>query len=110
MGCLIKEDANGIDSIISREHRNLQTSRPFRLHAINDFGLEAARNLNNAAIREIQIDLVEVDYIDSSAIGALLVLLDKSKRASKTLLLNGASGVVRQTLENMSIGQVIPMR
>jgi anti-anti-sigma factor len=82
----------------------------FDWHAINDFGLGAAQNLNNAAIREIQIDLVEVDYIDSSAIGALLVLLDKSKRASKTLLLNGASGVVRQTLENMSIGQVIPMR
>ena len=82
----------------------------FDWHAINDFGLEVARNMNNAAICEIQVDLSEVDYIDSSAIGALLVLLDKSKRAGKTVLLNGASGVVRQTLENMSIGQVIPMR
>jgi len=82
----------------------------FDWHAINDFGLEAAKNLDSAATQEIEIDLAGVDYIDSSAIGALLVLRDKSKRAGKTLTLRGANGVVLQTLENMSIGQVIPMK
>ena len=49
--------------------------------------------------REIQIDLADVDYIDSSALGTLLVAQDRCKTAGKSIALARAKGTVQQVLE-----------
>ena len=49
--------------------------------------------------REILINLREVTYLDSSALGLLLVSQDKAKERSKTILLGGLQGSVKQVLE-----------
>lgn len=49
--------------------------------------------------REVSIDLSGVDYLDSSALGMLLMLRDKAKSANKTVILTGSQGAVKQVLD-----------
>jgi len=50
-------------------------------------------------IREIEIDFNDVDYLDSSALGMLLMLRDKASGSGKEVSLIGVKGSVRQVLE-----------
>ena len=50
-------------------------------------------------VREIEIDLGNVDYLDSSALGMLLLLREKCSNVNKTLALSSCRGVVLQVLE-----------
>ena len=53
----------------------------------------------NAAIKEIQIELGSVDYMDSSALGMLLLALEQAKAVGKTVSLAGATGAVKAILD-----------
>ncbi len=55
--------------------------------------------VQSEAAREIQIDLRNVVYIDSSALGMLLLSLENAKAAGKTISLTGATGPVKQVLD-----------
>lgn len=48
---------------------------------------------------EIHVDLGAVDYLDSSALGMLLMLRDKAKNVGKTVVLANSQGTVRQVLD-----------
>jgi anti-anti-sigma factor len=50
-------------------------------------------------VREIEIDFQGVDYLDSSALGMLLMLRDKASGSGKDISLVGVKGSVRQVLE-----------
>lgn len=45
------------------------------------------------------VDLSEVSYLDSSALGMLLLLRDRARHANKSVTLSGVKGTVRQVLE-----------
>ena len=47
----------------------------------------------------LKVDLENVAYLDSSALGMLLMLRDKARTASRTVVLSQAKGSVRQVLE-----------
>jgi len=47
----------------------------------------------------IRVDLAQLEYLDSSALGMLLMLRDRSKAAGKAVVLAGARGTVRQVLD-----------
>ncbi|MGE5384906.1 MAG: STAS domain-containing protein [Betaproteobacteria bacterium] len=53
----------------------------------------------DANVREIVIDFDSVDYLDSSALGMLLMLRDKVGGAGKNVLLTGVRGNVKQVLD-----------
>lgn len=53
----------------------------------------------NPEVREIEIDFREVDYLDSSALGMLLMLRDKASGSGKDISLTGVKGSVKQVLE-----------
>lgn len=55
---------------------------------------------------EIKVDLGGVDYLDSSALGMLLMLRDKAKGAGKTVALSGARGSVKQVIEIANFGKL----
>ena len=55
--------------------------------------------LGQAGERNLQVDLGEVTYLDSSALGMLLMLRDKAKAAGKDVSLVGVKGSVRQVLD-----------
>jgi len=54
--------------------------------------------LSNPVIREIQINFAEVNYIDSSALGMLMLLKDKAEAASKKVRLVQVHGLSKDLL------------
>ena len=59
-----------------------------------------------SAEREIQVDLGGVDYLDSSALGMLLMLRDKAKAASREVSLARCTGAVKQVLDIANFGKL----
>jgi anti-anti-sigma factor len=60
----------------------------------------------NREVREIAIDFDEVDYLDSSALGMLLMLRDKVGGAGKDVVLTGVRGNVKQVLDIANFGKL----
>ena len=54
----------------------------------------------------VDVDLGEVAYLDSSALGMLLMLRDKAKGASREVRLIHARGSVRQVLDIANFGKL----
>ncbi len=54
--------------------------------------------LTNANIREIQVNFAEVNYIDSSALGMLMLLKEKADSAGKKIRLVQVHGLARELL------------
>jgi anti-anti-sigma factor len=70
----------------------------FDFNAHRDFRDAVDKALATTA-REIHIDMSAVDYLDSSALGMLLMLRDKAKSATRDVALTNCSGAVKQVLE-----------
>lgn len=58
---------------------------------------------------EIKVDLGGVDYLDSSALGMLLMLRDKAKGAGKSVALASARGSVKQVIEIANFGKLFTL-
>jgi anti-anti-sigma factor len=65
----------------------------------NEFMVQADVAVADGAGSEFRIDMSGLDYIDSSALGMLLMLRDKAKKFNRTVILSGAYGYVRQVLD-----------
>lgn len=83
----------------------------FRLGGRFDFN--AHREFRDGVDRALQqqetrvdVDLGEVAYLDSSALGMLLMLRDKAKSAGREVRLVNARGSVRQVLEIANFGKL----
>lgn len=70
---------------------------------------EAVDQAIKEAVREIQVDLGEVDYLDSSALGMLLMLRDKAKGAGKAVALANARGSVKQVIDIANFGKLFTL-
>lgn len=62
-----------------------------------------------AASREIVIDFALIEYLDSSALGMLLIARDKSKEAGKTVALKNARGPAKQVLDIANFDRIFPI-
>ncbi len=58
------------------------------------------------AIRTVVVDFNDVDYLDSSALGMLLMLRDKLGGANKEIALAGVRGNVKQVLDIANFGKL----
>lgn len=63
----------------------------------------------DAAIHAVIVDLSSVDYLDSSALGMLLMLRDKLGGANKEVALTGVRGNVKQVLDIANFGKLFPI-
>lgn len=70
---------------------------------------EAVDQAVQQAQREILVDLAGVDYLDSSALGMLLMLRDKARNASKEVLLGSARGAVKQVIDIANFGKLFTL-
>lgn len=61
------------------------------------------------AARDIHVDLNGVDYLDSSALGMLLMLRDKAKGAGKEVSLANARGSVKQVIDIANFGKLFAL-
>jgi HptB-dependent secretion and biofilm anti anti-sigma factor len=78
----------------------------FDFNCHREFRHACEQLLGDAALREIQIDLGDVDYLDSSALGMLLMLRDKALATQKQVLLGNVRGNVRQVLDIANFGKL----
>jgi HptB-dependent secretion and biofilm anti anti-sigma factor len=89
---LIRETRNNSSATLALEGR-------FDFNAHRDFRGAYDGLLGDPVVREIVIDFARVDYLDSSALGMLLLLREKSESGAKTVVLSGLQGTVKQVLE-----------
>ncbi|MFH1987487.1 MAG: Sulfate transporter/antisigma-factor antagonist STAS [Rhodocyclaceae bacterium] len=57
-------------------------------------------------VRSVAVDFAGVDYLDSSALGMLLMLRDKLGGANKEVALTGVRGNVKQVLDIANFGKL----
>jgi len=57
-------------------------------------------------VSELDVDLAAVNYVDSSALGMLLMLRDKARSARREIRLSRCSPPVRQVLDIANFGKL----
>lgn len=62
--------------------------------------------VSDASVRSVVVDFSGVDYLDSSALGMLLMLRDKLGGANKEVALTGVRGNVKQVLDIANFGKL----
>ena len=70
---------------------------------------EAIRKQIEGGSRKLVLDLSSLSYIDSSAIGAIVMYAGRMKQAGGRMRVAGAQGVVLRALEVVRLGVVVPM-
>jgi anti-anti-sigma factor len=84
----------------------IQPVGQFTLASHREFRDACKSPIENPDVLEIRVDLGQVDYLDSSALGMLLVLQKGAVAAGKTVSLANASGSVRQVLDIANFQQL----
>lgn len=81
----------------------------FDFNAHQEFREATDKALAQAGATIIEVDMGAVSYLDSSALGMLLMLRDKTRAAGKTVHLANTRGSVRQVLEIANFGKLFPL-
>lgn len=82
----------------------------FDFHSHRDFRAAYESALEAAGVREIEINFAEVDYLDSSALGMLLLLREKAEALGKRVVLAGLRGTVKQVLDIANFGKLFAVK
>ncbi len=82
----------------------------FDFHSHRDFRSAYEKVMEAAEVRDIEINFRQVDYLDSSALGMLLLLREKAEAAGKNVALAGLQGMVKQVLEIANFGKLFTVR
>jgi HptB-dependent secretion and biofilm anti anti-sigma factor len=99
-----------IASDVSGERATLKLGGRFDFHSHRDFRAAYEKILETGFVREIVIDFGEVDYLDSSALGMLLLLREKADGKGKSVHLAGMKGTVKQVLDIANFGKLFSTR
>jgi anti-anti-sigma factor len=84
---------------IINERARISLSGRFDFNAHRTFKSAYEGHIRSHEVSVIEIDLGNVDYLDSAALGMLLLLRDQASTAHKTVILSNCRGVVQQILD-----------
>ena len=92
--------------------------RSARISAVGRFDFKVHRDfqdaykplLDNPALREIEIEMDKLVYIDSSALGMLLQLDERARAVNKTIALLNTSGTVSKMLDVANFSKLFNIR
>jgi anti-anti-sigma factor len=100
-----------VSSKVSAEVATISVSGRFDFSVHGEFKTASESLFANKNFKAVEVNLSQVDYIDSSALGILLVLKDRANSAGiQTLSLTGAKGLVKQILDVAHFGKFFTMR
>jgi anti-anti-sigma factor len=98
-------------SVQTREGKaRISLTGRFDFSAHRTFRESYAAPLAAADVRELEIDLGAVDYLDSSALGMLLMLREKAHAANKSVSLSSCHGPVRQVLDIANFSKLFQIK
>lgn len=95
-----------IDSVNLPDHVLVRLTGRFDFSTRDQFIARIKEMISHAEAAEIRIDLASVVYIDSSALGMLLMARDLAKQNSKEVTLSSPQPLVRQTLETAQFARL----
>jgi anti-anti-sigma factor len=75
-----------------------------------DFRDSYSPALDAPEVREFESALARVEYLDSSALGMLLMLREKASAAHKSVSLTNCTGSVKQILDVANFGRLFCIR
>lgn len=78
----------------------------FDFNTHRDFRAAYEPLIADSAVKVITVDFASVDYLDSSALGMLLMLRDKMGGVNKDVTLVGVQGNVKQVLDIANFGKL----
>jgi anti-anti-sigma factor len=85
-------------------------SGQFDFSAHREFRQVCETLIANPEIKEVLVDFQNVNYLDSSALGMLLLLKEKISAANKNLALVNCRDTVKQVLEIACFGKIFTIR
>lgn len=88
-----------INTNVTGNTATINMSGRFDFNVQREFKVAYDLPLNNAAVGAIEVNLSGVEYLDSSALGMLLMLRERSAAAGKSLKLCKPTPGVAQILE-----------
>lgn len=99
-----------IASAVTDNKATLGLNGRFDFHSHRDFRAAYETALETPGVREIEINCSAVDYLDSSALGMLLLLREKAEAMGKLVVLAGLKGTVKQVLDIANFGKLFSVK
>ncbi len=87
-----------IQNTLNGTQLTLRLNGRFQFDCHREFRNAYDAQIGDAKVKTIVLDLSGVDYLDSSALGMLLLLREKATQAKQTVELAGVKGMVKQVL------------
>ncbi|HCI13801.1 MAG TPA: anti-anti-sigma factor [Gallionellaceae bacterium] len=80
----------------------------FQLH--RKFKQTYTEMLDNPAIQEIEVEMQHLDFLDSAALGMLMLLRERAHAVNKSILLSNPTASVFKLLEVANFDKIFPMK
>lgn len=78
----------------------------FDFNSHREFREAMDKVMAQTGVANVQVDMGEVSYLDSSALGMLLMMRDRARSSGKTVSLANTRGSVRQVLDIANFGKL----
>lgn len=88
-----------IQTMITEDTAHIRLRGRFEFPTHREFRGAVKDALANPSVRTIAVDLHAVDYMDSSALGMLLLSRENAQMSGKSIVLKNVVGPIRQTIE-----------
>lgn len=99
-----------IDTSTVNNQARLRLSGRFDFNSHRHFKQACEGPLGEAAVGELVVDMAGVEYLDSSALGMLLILRDRGSAASKRIVIENCAGAVSEVLRIANFQKLFTMR
>lgn len=99
-----------IQRTLDHEQARIVLAGRFDFNVHRDFRQCSDEVLADDKVKEVDIDFARVDYLDSSALGMLLLLREKAEARGKRIVLSGLQGTVKQVLDIANFGKLFTLR
>ncbi len=88
----------------------LALSGRFDFHSHKAFRTAYEQALDSEHTTRIEVDFSGVDYLDSSALGMLLLLREKADTCGKSVVLTGLQGTVKEVIQVANFGKLFTIQ
>lgn len=95
-----------VTTTISGSKAILKLVGRFDFYTHRDFRNAYESMMEKTGFSSVEIDMSGVDYLDSSALGMLLMVREKGAAANRTVSLTGVRGSVKQVLDIANFGKL----
>jgi anti-anti-sigma factor len=89
---------------------SLHPATRFDFNSFRDFRKDYDAALENPSVRLLIVDMKNVQYIDSAALGILLLLRDHAISANKTVEIHNLHGIAKDVLEIANFQKIFTIR